>query len=71
VPRKQHLLGNKSPFHSSSRPAKANSLDVILIFGVPVEECLDFQFVDPATQAAPEFSLKPKVKAAKSPSYEF
>jgi hypothetical protein len=38
------------------------------MFGVPVEECLDFQFVDPTTQAAPELSLKPKVKAAKSPS---
>jgi hypothetical protein len=47
------------------RSASANSLDLIPIFGVPVE---DFQFVDPATQAASELSLKPKVKAAKSPS---
>jgi hypothetical protein len=44
---------------------------LILVFGVPVEERLDFQFVDPATQAAPELSLNPKVKAAKSPSQEF
>jgi hypothetical protein len=44
---------------------------LILVFGVPVEERLDFQFVDPATQAPTELSLKPKVKAAKSPSQEF
>jgi len=62
------MIGETSPFHSLSRPANPNSLDLILIFGVPVEECLDFQFVGPATQAAPELSLKPKVEAAKTPS---
>jgi len=36
-----------------------------------VEECLDFQLVNPAPQAASEPSLEPKVKAAESPSYEF
>ena len=44
---------------------------ISVVLRVPVEECLDFQFVDPATQAATELSLKPKVKAAKSPSQEF
>jgi hypothetical protein len=44
---------------------------LILIFGVSVEERLDFQLVHPATQAASELSLDPKVKAAESPSEEF
>jgi hypothetical protein len=43
-------------------------LDLILIFGVSVEECLDFQLVHPAAQAATELSLEPKVKTAESPS---
>jgi hypothetical protein len=60
------LLSDARPTLISRCPANANSLDLILIFGVPVEECLDFQFVDPATQAVSELSLKPKVKAAKS-----
>lgn len=60
--------GEKSPFHSLTRHTDENSLDLILIFGVPVEERLDFQFVDSATQAASELSLEPKVKTAKSPS---
>jgi hypothetical protein len=47
------------------------SLNLILIFGVSVEECLDFQLVHPATQAASELSLDPKVKAAEPPSEEF
>lgn len=46
-------------------------LNLILIFGVSVEECLDFQLVHPATQAASELSLDPKVKAAEPPSEEF
>jgi hypothetical protein len=46
-------------------------LNLILIFGVSVEECLDFQLVNPATQAASELSLDPKVKATESPSKEF
>jgi hypothetical protein len=57
----------KSRFHSLSH-ANENSLDLILIFGVPVKERLDLQFVHPATQAASELSLEPKVKTAKSPS---
>jgi hypothetical protein len=44
---------------------------LILIFGVSVEERLDFQLVHPATQAASELSLDPKVKTAESPSEEF
>jgi hypothetical protein len=43
-------------------------LDLIVIFGVSVEECLDLQLVHPATQAVSESSLKPKVKIAESPS---
>jgi len=43
-------------------------LDLILIFGVSVEECLNFQLVHPAAQAATELSLEPKVKTAESPS---
>lgn len=54
-----------------SRAEKSNFLDLILVSGIPVEQCLDFQFVDPATQAASELSLEPKVKAANSPSQKF
>ncbi len=49
----------------------ATGLDLILVSGISVEECLDFQFVHPATQAVPESSLEPKVKTAKSPSQEY
>jgi hypothetical protein len=45
--------------------------DLILIFGVSVEECLNFQLAHSATQGVPEPSLKPKIKTAKSLSYQF
>jgi hypothetical protein len=53
------------------RSSNENSLDLILIFGVSVKECLDFEFVDPATQAASKLSLEPKVKAANCSAEEF
>jgi hypothetical protein len=43
---------------------------LISIFGVPLEERLDFQLVHSATQTASEPSLKPKVKIAESSSEE-
>jgi hypothetical protein len=54
-----------------SRDADATLLDLILILGVPVEERLDFRFVDPTTQAVSELSLAPEVKTAKPSSEEF
>jgi len=45
--------------------------DLILIFGVSEEECLNFQLAHSATQGAPEPSLEPKIKIAKSLSDEF
>lgn len=51
---------------SSMEFVLGSNLDLILIFGISVEECLDLQFVHPATQGASEPLLEPKVKTAES-----
>src|SRR5215469_1348826 len=46
-------------------------LDLSLIFGVSMEERLDFQLVHPATQGESEPSLEPKVNTGEPASQEF
>jgi len=44
--------------------------DLISIFRVSLEECLDLELVHSATQAPSESSLEPKVQIADAPSQE-